>query len=132
MTWLGGPDGEGRDMSAQAATTQAAAVKSEGALGGGYTTADLYPASRLKRAAEAAARSGMDALLLTPGPDLRYLTGYDTHQSERLTCLAVPAAGPAFLVVPRLELASAQASPAAGLNLEFVVSDGTDDPYRAV
>jgi Xaa-Pro aminopeptidase len=102
------------------------------AVGGGYTTADLYPASRLGQAAEAAARAGMDALLLTPGPDLRYLTGYDTHQSERLTCLAVPAAGPAFLVVPRLELASAQASPAAGMNLEFVVWDETDDPYEAV
>jgi Xaa-Pro aminopeptidase len=94
--------------------------------------ADLYPASRLESAAEAAGRSGLDALLLTPGPDLRYLTGYDTHQSERLTCLAVPAVGPAFLVVPRLELASAEASPAAGMNLEFVVWDETDDPYRAV
>src|SRR5690349_14645407 len=119
-------------MSAQSATTQAAGVKSQRQAGGGYTTADLYPASRLARAAEAAAQAGLDALLLTPGPDLRYLTGYDTHQSERLTCLAVPAAGPAFLVVPRLELASAQASPAGGMNLEFVVWDETDDPYRAV
>jgi Xaa-Pro aminopeptidase len=118
MTWWAAADGEGRDMSAQAATTQ--------------VTADLYPASRLPRAAEAAARSGLDALLLTPGPDLRYLTGYDTHQSERLTCLAVPAAGPAFLVVPRLELGSAQASPAGGMDLEFVVWDETDDPYLAV
>ena len=119
-------------MSAEAATPQVAAVKSEGAMGGGYTTADLYPASRLERAAEAAARAGLDALLLTPGPELRYLTGYDTHQSERLTCLAVPAVGPAFLVVPRLELASAKASPAGGMNLEFVVWDETDDPYQAV
>jgi Xaa-Pro aminopeptidase len=114
-------------MSAQAETTQAA-----GGPGGGDPMADLYPASRLESAAEAAGRAGLGALLLTPGPDLRYLTGYDTHQSERLTCLAVPAAGPAFLVVPRLELASAQASPAAGMNLEFVVWDETDDPYRAV
>ena len=97
-----------------------------------YPMADLYPASRLESAAEAAGRSGLDALLLTPGPDLRYLTGYDTHQSERLTCLAVPVAGPAFLVVPRLELASAEASPAAGMSLEFVVWDETDDPYRVV
>ena len=111
-------------MSARAETTQAA--------GGGYLMADLYPASRLESAAEAAGRAGLDALLLTPGPDLRYLTGYDTHQSERLTCLAVPAAGRAFLMVPRLELASAQASPAAGMSLEFVVWDETDDPYRAV
>jgi Xaa-Pro aminopeptidase len=115
-------------MSARAGTTQAAAATG----GGGYTTADLYPASRLERAAEAAARAGLDALLLTPGPDLRYLTGYDTHQSERLTCLVVPASGPAFLVVPRLELASAQASPVSGMNLDLVVWDETDDPYQAV
>jgi Xaa-Pro aminopeptidase len=102
------------------------------AAGGEYPMAELYPASRLESAAAAASRSGLDALLLTPGPDLRYLTGYDTHQSERLTCLSVPVAGPAFLVVPRLELASAQASPAAGMNLEFVVWDETDDPYRMV
>jgi Xaa-Pro aminopeptidase len=117
-------------MSAQAETTRGAAGKGE--VGGGYPIADLYPASRLASAAEAAGRAGLDALLLTPGPDLRYLTGYDTHPSERLTCLAVPAAGPAFLVVPRLELASAQASPAAGMSLEFVVWEETDDPYRAV
>ena len=119
-------------MSAQAGTTQTAAVKGEADVAEGYTTADLYPASRLERAAEAAGRAGLDALLLTPGPDLRYLTGYDTHQSERLTCLAVPAAGPAFLVVPRLELASAQASPVSGMNLDLVVWDETDDPYQAV
>ena len=107
-------------------------MKGEAEVAGGYTTADLYPASRLERAAEAAARAGLDALLLTPGPDLRYLTGYDTHQSERLTCLAVPASGPAFLVVPRLELASAQASPVSGMNLDLVVWDETDDPYQAV
>ena len=116
-------------MSAQAESTHAAGG---GDVSGGYPMADLYPASRLESAAAAAARSGLDALLLTPGPDLRYLTGYDTHQSERLTCLAVPVAGPAFLVVPRLELASAQGSPAAGMGLEFVVWDETDDPYRVV
>src|SRR5581483_9981470 len=54
---------------------------------------DLSPRDRIARAAEAAAKAGLDALLLTPGPDLRYLTGYDTHASERLTCLAVPASG---------------------------------------
>ncbi len=93
---------------------------------------DLYPAGRLALAAQAAASAGLGALLLTPGPDLRYLTGYDTHPSERLTCLAVPARGPAFLVVPRLELASAQASPAAGMDLEIVSWDETDDPFRIV
>jgi len=116
-------------MSAQPETAH---VTGEAGVGAGYPMADLYPASRLESAAAAAGRAGLDALLLTPGPDLRYLTGYDTHQSERLTCLAVPAAGPPFLVVPRLELASAQASPAGRMSLEFVVWEETDDPYRAV
>src|SRR5579863_9264610 len=110
-------------MSAQAATTQAA---------DGYPMADLYPASRLEQAAAAAADAGLDALLLTPGPDLRYLTGYQTHPSERLTCLAVPAQAPPFLLVPRLEYASASSSPAGRMDLEIVVWDETDDPFAVV
>jgi len=94
--------------------------------------ADLYPAGRLALAAEATADAGLGALLLTPGPDLRYLTGYSTHPSERLTCLAVPAQGPPFLLVPRLELASAQSSPAAAMDLEIIAWDETDDPFRIV
>ena len=51
---------------------------------------------------EATADSGLGALLLTPGPDLRYVTGYDAIPLERLTCLVVPAADDPFLIVPRL------------------------------
>ena len=94
--------------------------------------ADLYPAGRLSLAAAAAAEAGLGALLLTPGPDLRYVIGYDANQLERLTCLAIPADGPPFLVVPRLELAAAQASPAGGLGLEMIPWDETDDPYALV
>ena len=93
---------------------------------------ELYPASRLAEAARAAGKSGLDALLLTPGPDLRYVAGYDAHALERLTCLAVPAEGDPFLVVPRLELPAAQASPAGGLGLELVPWDETGDPYALV
>jgi Xaa-Pro aminopeptidase len=97
---------------------------------------DLYPADRVERAAAAAAEAGLAALLLTPGPDLRYLTGYDAHQLERLTCLAVPAASGAghepFLVVPRLEFPAAQASPAGGVGFEIIPWDETDDPYAIV
>ena len=96
------------------------------------TAAELYPAGRLQLAAKAADQAGLDALLLTPGPDLRYVIGYDAHQLERLTCLAVPAAGDPFLVVPRLELPAAQASPAGGSGLEIIPWDETDDPYQLV
>ncbi|MBX6766782.1 MAG: aminopeptidase P family protein [Actinomadura rubrobrunea] len=95
-------------------------------------TTELYPRERLDRVREAADRAGLGAVLLTPGPDLRYVTGYDAHQLERLTCLVVPASGDPFLVVPRLELPAAQASPAGRLDVEMVPWDETDDPYALV
>jgi Xaa-Pro aminopeptidase len=93
---------------------------------------ELFPASRLADAAAAARAAGLDALLLTPGPDLRYVAGYDATQLERLTCLVVPGSGDPFLVVPRLELAAAQASPAGDLGIEFVAWEETDDPFGIV
>jgi Xaa-Pro aminopeptidase len=93
---------------------------------------ELYPAERLRQAADAAGAAGLGALLLTPGPDLRYVTGYDAQQLERLTCLALPANGDPFLAVPRLELPAAQASPAGGFGLEMIPWDETDDPYALV
>jgi Xaa-Pro aminopeptidase len=93
---------------------------------------DLYPVARLAAAQQATAAAGLDALLLTPGPDLRYVTGYQALPLERLTCLVLPAEGDAFLMVPRLELPAAEHSPAARLGVEFVPWDETDDPYAAV
>jgi Xaa-Pro aminopeptidase len=101
----------------------------------GNDQADLYPAGRLAAAAAATRAAGLDALLLTPGPDLRYLTGYDAHQLERLTCLVLPAEGAGgepVLLVPNLEFPAAQASPAGGLGLEIIGWDETDDPYALV
>jgi Xaa-Pro aminopeptidase len=89
----------------------------------------LYPAERLHVVAEAVRDAGLSALLLTPGPDLRYVTGYDAKQLERLTCLAVPAEGDPFLLVPRLELKAAQASPASGQSLEILTWGETEDPF---
>jgi Xaa-Pro aminopeptidase len=63
---------------------------------------------------------------------LRYVTGYDAIQLERLTCLVVPAAGEPFLVVPRLELPAVQASPAGRLGMEMVAWDETEDPFGLV
>jgi Xaa-Pro aminopeptidase len=89
-------------------------------------------ADRLDRARAAAAAAGVDALLVTPGPDLRYLTGYRARPSERLTCLVLPAAGDPVLVLPRLERSSALASPVGPLGLELLDwSDGAD-PYGLV
>jgi Xaa-Pro aminopeptidase len=92
-------------------------------------TTELYPPERIGRVREAAAAAGLGAVLLTPGPDLRYVTGYDAKELERLTCLAVPAEGEPFLVVPRLELPAAQESPAGALGVELVPWGETEDPY---
>ena len=92
----------------------------------------LFPPTRLRKVAAATAAADLDAVLLTPGPDLRYVTGYDAHALERLTCLAVPADGDPFLVVPRLEVPAAQTSPAGQLELEIIGWDETDDPYALV
>jgi Xaa-Pro aminopeptidase len=91
-----------------------------------------FEPERLTRVRQAVAGSGLGAVFLTPGPDLRYVTGYDAIQLERLTCLVVPAADEPFLVVPRLELAAAQASPAGALGVEMVPWEETEDPFALV
>ncbi len=93
---------------------------------------ELFPAGRLRDIAAATGKARLAALLLTPGPDLRYATGYDAHESERLTCLVLPAERDPILVVPRLELRGAHASPAGALGLEVVGWDETGDPYALV
>jgi Xaa-Pro aminopeptidase len=89
----------------------------------------LDPA-RLAQARSAIGAAGIDALLVTPGADLRYLTGYDAVPLERLTCLVVRAAGDPVLVVPTLERPAAEASPAR--SLEIRDWGETDDPVALV
>jgi Xaa-Pro aminopeptidase len=86
--------------------------------------------ARLDRVRAAVAAGGLDAVLLTPGPDLRYVTGYDAHLLERLTCLVIPAAGDPALIVPRLELPAARA--AVEQDLEMIPWEETEDPFALV
>jgi len=83
---------------------------------------------RLARATQAASDAGVDALFLTPGADLRYLTGYEALPLERLTCLMLPARGEPVLVVPRLEHAAAEAS-GAGNVVKIATHEETDDAF---
>jgi Xaa-Pro aminopeptidase len=92
----------------------------------------LVEPDRLDRAQQAAAAGGLAALLITTGPDLRWLTGYDALPLERLTCLVLPAQGPAFMVVPALEVPAAEASPLAGLPIEIVGWGEAEDPYAVI
>ncbi|SUD48768.1 Xaa-Pro dipeptidase [Nocardia otitidiscaviarum] len=95
-------------------------------------TADVYGA-RLERAAELTRAAHLDALLITPGPDLQYLIGSRAQSFERLTCLVVPASGETpSVIIPKLELAALGGSAAGELGLQVV--DWTDgvDPYALV
>ena len=58
---------------------------------------------RVERVRARMGELGVDALLLSLGPDLPWLTGYEGTPLERLTMLVLPADSDATLVVPRLE-----------------------------
>ncbi|MGA9715406.1 MAG: Xaa-Pro peptidase family protein [Aeromicrobium sp.] len=85
--------------------------------------------SRWQKAQELSAARGIDALLITPGADLRYLTGYEALPLERLTCLVLPSEGDPTLVVPALERAAAVAS---GVDVTVASWNETDDPFALV
>ena len=87
-------------------------------------------AKRLAMAGDRSRELSMDAVLITPGPDLRYLLGYDAVPLERLTCLVIRAEADPILVVPALELLAAQASPAGDLGIDIHTWTETDDPYE--
>jgi Xaa-Pro aminopeptidase len=89
-------------------------------------------ARRLAAAAAATAEAGLAGLVITPGYDLRYLTGSRAQTFERLTALVLPASGDPTVVVPRLELASLQGSAIAELGLAVRDWIDGDDPYQLV
>jgi Xaa-Pro aminopeptidase len=89
------------------------------------------PAPPLQRAATTMKRLGVDALLVGPGADLRYLTGYHAVPLERLTLLIARADGRHTLVVPTLERPRAEAAAPPG-GVDLVDVGETDDPYEVV
>jgi Xaa-Pro dipeptidase len=99
------------------------------------TVSAINPAAlsaRLDLARAAAANAGVDALLMAPGSDLRYLIGAGGSSFERLTCLVAPTAAPPVLVVPKLEAPGYDAVPTAELGVELATWVDSDDPYALV
>jgi Xaa-Pro aminopeptidase len=72
---------------------------------------------------------GVDVLLLSVGPDLPYLTGYEAMPLERLTMLVLRREGDASLVVPRLEAPRVEERPEL---FSLVPWEETDDPVELV
>lgn len=89
-------------------------------------------ASRIARVREAMVSAGVHGLVVTPGADLRYLTGYAATPLERLTALVLPVGGDPVLVVPALEVAEAERSPAALAGMAIRSHGETDDAWALV
>jgi Xaa-Pro aminopeptidase len=87
---------------------------------------------RLDRAVTGARQAGIDALLITPGADLRYLIGYDAVPLERLTCLVLGVDSAPLLLVPELERLAAEASHATTAGITVQTWSETDDPFSII
>jgi Xaa-Pro aminopeptidase len=87
--------------------------------------------SRLDRASVAVQEASLDGLVVTPGPDLVYLIGYDPPPLERLTALVLRPYADPILLVPVLERPRAEASPAGELLHIEGWPDGSE-PYTRV
>lgn len=77
-----------------------------------------------------AALSGVDAVVISTGADMRYLLGRSQGSHERLTALVVPTKGSAFLIVPELERPGWEGSSAESMGLEMSTWPDGDSPYR--
>jgi Xaa-Pro aminopeptidase len=93
-------------------------TRAEEATGQGPATASATASAKAARAARLArvrkrlVETEVDALLLSHGADLPWLTGYRAMPLERLTVLVLPQEGEAVLVVPALEAPRVPALPA--------------------
>ena len=86
-------------------------------------------AARRSRALERVVDAELAGLVVTPGADLSYLTGYDPMPLERLTALVLAPGADPTLVVPALEAPGAEA--AAGIDgIELVPWRDGEDPYE--
>ncbi|MGH3015477.1 MAG: aminopeptidase P family N-terminal domain-containing protein, partial [Gaiellaceae bacterium] len=88
-------------------------------------------ARRMDRAVQQAEAAGLTGILVAPGPDLLYFTGYQPIAiTERITMLVLQGSRGPSMIVPVLERPDAEAAPGAAA---VALTDWTDgsDPYAA-
>lgn len=81
--------------------------------------------ARRERLWETMGEKGVDVALFSVGPDLLYLSGYETRESERLTVLVVRKDGEPVLLVPELEAPRVERG-----DIEVVAWRETEDPVE--
>jgi len=84
-------------------------------------------AERVARVRQQMRDLDVEVLLLSVGPELPYLTGYEAMPLERLTMLVLPVDGEATLLVPRLEAPRVVERPDV---FRLEPWDETDDPVE--
>ena len=95
-----------------------------------FTNEDF--AARMRRVLADAARAELDGILVTPGPELVWLTGYQpTAITERLTVLVLRHDQDPTLLVPTLERPDAEAAVGAPSLSIVDLADGEDPFARA-
>ena len=92
------------------------------------TTSDAPFAARLGRVTARLDDLGVDVLMVSVGPDLPWLTGYEAMPLERLTMAVVTRDGRCTLVVPALEAPRVVARD----HVEIVPWGESDDPIALV
>jgi len=91
--------------------------------------------ARLDRARQLMQQKKIDAVALPGGTSLRYFTGLQWGNSERLLALVLPAKGKPFLVVPSFEKARAMEQlkeGPIGTDADILVWDEHESPYALV
>src|SRR5947209_13358418 len=78
--------------------------------------ADVYR-QRVEAARRRLKEEGLDGMLLLPGPDLRYLTGFEVYSGERLVALLLPRDKEPLFLVPEMNVAQAAANEAGISNV---------------
>jgi Xaa-Pro aminopeptidase len=92
-----------------------------------FTSSDY--SARMSRVVAQAQEAGLHGALVTPGPDLVWLTGYQpTAITERLTVLVLSPQDEPTLLVPRLERPDAEAA-AGAASVKIVDWLDATDPY---
>jgi len=76
---------------------------------------------RVARLLERARSQGLEAVVIMPGPNMRYLTGLDMHLSERPAMLFFPVEGEPFAFCPKFE--AERVSTGAGIAKVFAWAD---------
>ncbi|MEY4080929.1 MAG: hypothetical protein RL430_1359 [Actinomycetota bacterium] len=90
-----------------------------------HVAAEHVYADRMERVRAEMRAHSVDALILSVGHDLPYLTGYYAMPLERLTLFVVPQSGTPTLIIPRLEAPRVVQMPAV---FGIAPWNETDDP----